>query len=45
MYTYESFKGYIIAIIAGIAGGLIGFVIGVIVFIKLKAKWAAAQAT
>lgn len=40
VYTYEAFKAWIIGLIAGIAGGLVALVIGVIIFIKLKKKFA-----
>ncbi len=40
VYTQEEFKSWVIAIIGGVLGGLVLLVIGVFVFIKLKAKWA-----
>lgn len=40
VYTYEQFKSWIIAIIGGVFGGLVLLVTGVIVFMKLRAKWA-----
>jgi hypothetical protein len=40
VYTHEDFKSWVIAIIGGVLGGLVLLVIGVFVFIKLKAKWA-----
>ena len=44
MYTYEEFKSWIIAIIAGVLGGVLFLVIGVIVFIKLRARFASEAA-
>jgi flagellar biosynthesis protein FliR len=40
VYMYEQFKTWIIGVIVGIAVGLILLVVGVVVFIRLRRKWA-----
>ena len=40
IYTSAPFKSWILAILAGLCGGLMVLVIGVIVMLRLRRKWA-----